>query len=95
MHMGVSLGEPNPLLPSSLLHLFHLSSSLLHPSTIAASTLNWILSLRWWKLPELLAIIEDKVHVAVEGHELSNELMVVLDRDVHAIIDELKDLRTL
>lgn len=45
-----------------------------------------------WKLPELLAISENEVHVAIESHEFSDQLTAVLDRDPHPIIDVLKHL---
>jgi hypothetical protein len=44
---------------------------------------------------ELLAVAEDEVHVAVEGHELAHELAAVLDRHAHAVVDELEHLGAL
>ena len=47
------------------------------------------------ELPELLAVAEDEVHVAVEGHELAHQLTAVLDGDPHAVVDVLKHLGAL
>lgn len=47
------------------------------------------------KLAELLAVAEDEVHVAVEGHKLSNQLPAVLNCDPHPVVDVLEHLRTL
>lgn len=33
--------------------------------------------------------------MAVEGHELPDELAAILDRDAHAVVDELKHLGAL
>lgn len=47
------------------------------------------------KFTKLLAVAEDEVHVAVEGHEFSDELTTVLDGDAHAVVDVLEHLGTL
>lgn len=51
--------------------------------------------LRRGQLSKLLAVAEDEVHVAVEGHELPDELAAVLDRDAHAVVDVLEHLGSL
>jgi len=47
------------------------------------------------ELAELLAVAEDEVHVAIEGHEFPHELSSVLDRHAHPVVDELEHLRPL
>lgn len=44
---------------------------------------------------ELLAVVEDEVHVAVEGHELADQLTAVLDGHPHPVVDVLEHLQTL
>lgn len=47
------------------------------------------------ELAEFLAVSENEVHVAIEGHELADEHTAVLDGDAHAIVDVLEHLRSL
>lgn len=44
---------------------------------------------------ELLAVANDEVHVAIEGHELPDELAAILDGDAHTVVDVLEHLRSL
>lgn len=44
---------------------------------------------------ELLAVTNDEVHVAIEGHELPDELAAILDGDPHTVVDVLEHLRSL
>lgn len=44
------------------------------------------------KLAELLAVAEDEIHVAVEGHKLADQLAAVLDCDPHPVVDVLEHL---
>jgi hypothetical protein len=53
------------------------------------------LGLRGREAAELLAVAEDEVHVAVEGHELADQLSAVLDGDAHPVVDILEHLRAL
>lgn len=64
-------------------------------AVLAVASFGWFLALGRRKFAELLAIAEDEVHVAVEGHEFSDELTTVLNGDTHTVVDVLKHLGTL
>lgn len=64
-------------------------------AVLAVGAFGWLLALGRRKLAELLTVAEDEVHVAVEGHEFSDELATVLNGDTHTVVDVLKHLGTL
>lgn len=64
-------------------------------ASVLALLVAGLLAFGGGKFAELLAVAEDEVHVAVEGHELPHQLPPVLDCDPHPVIDVLEHLRTL
>jgi hypothetical protein len=58
-------------------------------------TVGGFLTFYRWKFAKLFAVAENEIHVAVEGHELSDELTTVLNCYAHTVVDVLKHFGTL